>query len=865
MLSMGTMGHGQGSYYVGIAREDYYLAGGEPPGRWYGRGAHALGLEGMVEREPFLRVYHGYAPYSEQALVQNAGEARHRPGFDLTLSAPKSVSTLWAVLPPEHRREIQRMQDEAVRATLTYLEETAAFTRRGHGGSIVEPAKLVAALFEHGTSRAQDPQLHTHALVLGVAVCADGKTRALQARPLFRAKMLAGALFRAELAARMEHAGYAVERHGTSFEVAGVPPSLMETFSKRRAEIEAELDRTGRSGARAAAVAALDTRTVKEHIARDLLFSGWRETAREYDFTAETAAGLRAARIPRDLTAAMRAAGAAAIDRLSQQHSHFSESQLLRAVAEEAPGRGLDLEQTRVAARLAQHFSGLVPVGEVRGEAHYTTPEILELERSLLADVDRMASAVNAHRIPDTVVRQSIRTVEARETAKARVQDLGAAPRLLSEEQLAALRRITQGEGHVACISGMAGTGKTTILDAARQAWTAAGYQCLGAALQGKAARGLQEGAGIESFTLARLLMDLDHPHDTSDRYGREAHRPKLSLNARTVVVLDEAGQVGTRQMAALVAACRRAGARLVCVGDARQLQPIEVGAPFRAMVEEHVGAAELQEIRRQELDRTDPDPYWRREAVRAFADGRAGEALAAYRKRGLIHVSETRDECRRNLIERWACAGTARPGDHLILAGTRAEVRELNRLAQAARRSEGRLGLRSIRIDGETVHERDRVLITANHTRLGVRNGDLGTVERVDLAARRMRLRLDSGTEVSLPCDTFRDLALGYCITVHKSQGATVQNAYVLCGGSMADRELSYVQASRARRDTRFFTERLMVWDPETSRRRDATFEELARQMSRSRQKDLAHSVLRTTAPRHEAEVAEAVPTLVF
>lgn len=169
MPSIAAMASGQERYYTELAREDYYLAGGEPPGYWLGKGAHALGLDGAVEKVALSHLFSGLDPEGKRPLVQLQKGRDHQPGRDHTFSAPKSVSVLWSVAPPDLREAIERAHARAVQAAVSYLEETAAWTRRGRGGETLEKAGLIVAAFPHSTSRAQDVQLHTHALVLNVA------------------------------------------------------------------------------------------------------------------------------------------------------------------------------------------------------------------------------------------------------------------------------------------------------------------------------------------------------------------------------------------------------------------------------------------------------------------------------------------------------------------------------------------------------------------------------------------------------------------------------------------------------------------------------------------------------------------------
>ena len=286
ILSISAMsGGGQGKYYIGLAREDYYTKGGEPPGLWIGGGSKQISLDGTVKPQQLRNLLLGFSPDGGLDLVRNAGDEKRQSGWDLTFSAPKSVSVIWALSSPDVRQQIQRAQFEAATTTLSFLEREAGIVRLGAGGREIEKARLIAAAFEHGTSRAQDPQLHTHVLLLNIGVRADGTTRALSSRPIYRMKMLAGRVYRESLALALER-DLSVEIHRTnsSFSIAGVPDSVCRTFSKRREQILTALEERSLTSAIAAKIAALDTRPAKALIPREKLFAVWQEKGKELGF-----------------------------------------------------------------------------------------------------------------------------------------------------------------------------------------------------------------------------------------------------------------------------------------------------------------------------------------------------------------------------------------------------------------------------------------------------------------------------------------------------------------------------------------------------------------------------------------------------
>ena len=829
MLSIAALSGGQGNYYLALARDDYYLKGGEPPGRWLGDGAGRLGLAGTVEGPALKQLFRGFSADGRDPLIQGAGRPDHQPGWDLTFSCPKSVSALWSQAGADVQRAVQEAQAAAVREALDYLQDAAAFTRRGKGGHTREPTRLVVAAFDHGTSRAQDPQLHTHCLVLNVGVRADGTTGTILSEPFYRHKLAAGAVYRAELSDQLEkRLGVVLERERSWFEVKGIPAGLVAEFSKRREQVQKALAECGATGARAAAKLTLATRDGKEHRPRAELLAAWREVGRTHGFTADDVAGLLLTQGPRqDLAGRVGACIRAAVERITRHESHFSERDLVRHAAEEAQARGVAASVLRHGVKQAlAHSPEIERLGRAKGEVRYTTREMLALEEKMLGQVD------------------GLRAKFSRPLAEAAVAP---AEGVLSGEQKRALRHLTQSDGAIHLVSGLAGTGKTSMLRAAREAFEREGFEVLGACLSGKAAQGLEEGAGIRSHTLARLIGmpeagyrgELDQgPADALAGHGRQLGRAALGkdtwrvepvrLTPRSVLVVDEAGMVGTRQMERLTERALAAGARLVLVGDERQLQAIDAGGPFGS-IGARLGRAALTEIRRQR------EP-WAREAVKRIASGEGRAALREYARRGLVSVAEGGKEAMHALIRSWKRRGTSDPKDNLILAPTNADAAALNRMAQAERRLAGKLGGCGLAVAGADFHRGDRLLFTRNSKRYGVQNGSLGTVTGVDVARQTLTVKLDQGRLVLVLVTDYPHLKLGYSLTTHKSQGATTENAYVLLGGPTQDRELSYVQASRARGDTRFFLDRHEAGDG---------LREIGRQFERSRQKDLSHDLL--------------------
>lgn len=422
--------------------------------------------------------------------------------------------------------------------------------------------------------------------------------------------------------------------------------------------------------------------------------------------------------------------------------------------------------------------------------ARYSTRELVGIEREMAASADRMASergfAVAPGHVDAALGRQ--------DGAIRRAGGDG-----LADEQLAAIEHIV-GPERIAVTVGLAGAGKSTMLAAAREAWAAQGYRVHGAALAGKAAEGLEESSGIASRTLASWSRGWERGFD--------------QLGPRDVFVIDEAGMVGSKQLSRFITEADRSGAKIVLVGDPEQLQPIGAGAAFRA-VAERIGYVELEGVRRQRED-------WQRAASVDFGRHRAAAGLAAYADHGAVQFAETGDHARGAIVRDVVADMAARPDDsRLVLAHRRADVQALNEAIRVARQARGELAGEIIyrTSEGERAFAPgDRILFRENNRELGVKNGMLGTVERThgvgEAEGDRLVIRLDSaagpgrGRAVSVSMADYAAVDHGYATTIHKSQGATVDRAFVLASGAM-DRHLTYVAMTRHRDGVALYADR--------------------------------------------------------
>lgn len=468
----------------------------------------------------------------------------------------------------------------------------------------------------------------------------------------------------------------------------------------------------------------------------------------------------------------------------------------------------------------------LVALGlDGRGDARFTSRDMIAVEARLERSAERLAEAsdkfVSAHQ-----VHRALENAERRGLS-------------LSGEQRDALGHITTRDS-LASVVGYAGSGKSAMLGVAREAWEGAGYTVRGAALSGIAAENLEAGSGIASRTIASLEY----------AWGKDREQ----LGPRDVLVVDEAGMIGTRQMERLLSAADQAGAKVVLVGDPEQLQAIEAGAAFRAISERH-GAAEITEIRRQRND-------WQRDATRWLATGRTSEAIGSYRECGMVAPAETREQARGALIEGWDQQRQVEPGkSRIILTHTNTEVQALNGEARARLRERGELG-DDVTVEAERGERAfatgDRIMFLRNERGLGVKNGTLGTID--DASPGNLAVRLDDGRSVAFDVKDYAAIDHGYAATVHKSQGVTVDRAHVLATPGM-DRHAAYVALSRHRDGV------LLHYGRDDF----ASDAKLATVLSRDRAKDMAadygakpDDAARAFADRREIRLPERVRDIV-
>ena len=575
VLSIGKLTLGQQEYYLGqvaAGLEDYYAGAGEAPGRWLASSLQ-LGLDGEVDASVVRALLAGLDPSGTYRLTARA----HRvAGFDLTFSAPKSVSVLWALGDPGVSLAV-RERARARRRSGVWGSWSGMRRSRAAGSAASRRSTtdgFVAAGFRHRLSRNGDPQVHTHVLVANVVLGSDGRWGTLDARHLYAQRIAAGYLYQVQLRHELTRTlGVAwMAPHRGAAEILGVPQRLLRALSSRRAEIEEHLAVAGSSGAAAAQRAAVATRRTKRDMDLDALQARWHQLALEHGFGPEQLRRVLGVGTPLELTrrhAELIIGQLLGPTGLTARDSTFDRAATVRAVAELAP-TGLTARQVeRFADRLLQHRE------IVRLESgRFSTRELVAIEsRAVATAVARVSER------DDAIDKPHVRRVLKRYPS-------------LEDEQKAMVLQLTMAGHGVDVVVAPAGTGKTYALGVARDIWDIAGRRVRGVALSGRAAVELQESARIASSTIASFLDQLDrHP-----------------LRGHDVLVVDEAGMVGTRQLATLLEHAAQARAKIVLVGDYHQLPSIDAGGLLRGLAE-RLPAITLEENRRQR------EP-WEREAL---------------------------------------------------------------------------------------------------------------------------------------------------------------------------------------------------------------------------------------------------------
>jgi conjugative relaxase-like TrwC/TraI family protein len=760
MLTIGKLGASvdQLAYYeqqVAQGLEDYLSGRGEAPGRWIGVGCGGLGLRGQVDRTGFMRAMRGRDPRTGDGLRPPRSRTKVA-AFDLTFSAPKSVSVLFAIADDSVSGALLEAHERAVEAAFAYIEREACFTRRGHNGERrIRGDGFVAAAYRHRLSRAGDPQLHTHVVVANMTR-AEGRWTTLEAHSLYEHKSAAGAVYRAVLRAevreRLPWVWWRQVGRGL-FEIEGVPHAVLREFSRRRVEIEQRaFELTGVAASQLSRERlqgiALATRKAKEY---GVDGARWRREARAR--AAEHGLGHHelerlAWSPPRTSSVQEAEVVRAAGERLSgpggltENHNTFARRHALAEIAGEFAQGASVTQLERGTSSYLRHRS-VVPLGRVTGEHRFTTRDLLACEKAIVEDAEQRANERTAMLHP-------------------RVPDLTLADHdvPLSHEQLHAVSALaTDGRG-ISVFQALAGTGKTRVLASLAHVYARAGYRVIGVAPTARAARELGDAAGVPAYTIQRLLYELSHTG---------------GLPARAVLLLDEAASAPTRPSAELLHQAERAGAKVVAAGDPGQLPSVAAGGWFAAIADRLHGP-NLREVMRQR-DRSE------REALELIHEGDPTPFIELKRGQGALAVHAREQDAIAETLDAWNAARRSHGLAEVVMIARDNATREiLNDHAREVLSRDRTLADERVTIAHREFRVGDRVIARRNDRYRDIDNGTIGNVGAIDRRTGELTIITDGGQRRQLDASYAADhLEHAYALTGHGAQGATVEWAAVI------------------------------------------------------------------------------------
>lgn len=844
---------------------EYYLSRdgkSRDPSVWIGNGAKTLGLEGKgVEVDDFKNMLDGFSPTGKKLTVNAGRENRTKLAVDCTNSAPKSVSIAMAYASPELRDAIIEASQAANAVSIGYLEKHLHVYTGKNGQDAVKAQGAAVASFTHFTSRALDPQMHHHNLVMMMAKREDGTWGGIDEAELRRHQKAAGAIYRSELAASLQNLGFGIEADSKNpefgFKIVGIEDKAVEHMSKRRTEMLKWLKKHGKDPKDVAACqkAARHTREAKNEPSMQDMLEIWK--------ISDKALGLNAQKIEQLTKAPAQNAEqsidlAATLDKITEHESVFEEKDVVQAIAYKAAQLGgLRLSQIEELTRQAlqdQSFDlgdqvrkkdrinaqdnaikldPFTPVENpnakprgIRATRHiYSTKNAVAREIAIY-ETFKEAQKDTKHNRSEAQVQAAIEAYQAKKSA-----ELGK-PVQMKQEQIDAVKHIATS-GRAALVVGYAGTGKSFTMGCVRELEEAAGQKVIATALAGKAAGGLKEGASIkDGGTIASILIAIQSG--------------QLVPDAKTTIILDEAGMVGAKDFYDLQRLAPNS--KIIALGDHKQFQNIAGGNFFAGLQDLGFNAAKLTEITRQNAD-------WHREAVLDFKDGLGAKALQAFADRGLMQWHDTEQDALQAIAKEYvqqqdSTGSTIDARQKLSLVSTNEHARIINKEVRKLLKERGEIDAVDYCVaftaqNKSTNQEYDftreisvgeRVRFTKNNKMLGVMNGDLGTIkEIVPLQGDDYRLVIqkDNDKIVKLNLSEYSRLELGYAFTGHSSQGVTVQRAGVFLDPDMLTREAAYVLGSRSKNATMLHAVR------GDSANLEEAMAQLARAVSRSGAKD--------------------------
>ena len=763
--------------------EDHYTYGSlVTPSQWIGSAAPELGLEGTVCFEDHLCTLQGCDPRTGKALFQKAGLNR-RYAWDLTFSAPKSLSILWAIAEPEIRKMIEMGHDFAVQRTiLEFIENKLRLGRRGSAEErtlTFVKVLLLIAVFRHGSSRELDPQLHTHAMLQALGLRVDRTWGAIDAKELFEWKLALGAIYRAELASEIIKLGFLIEPDREFWRVVGIPQELEAVFSKRRAQIEPTLMAKGLYGGKASEIAALDTRRDKNVLAASLLHEQWRIISAEHGLTPDYINNLRNVGMTQEKNSASLALDREKIIRSLTRKGAFLEKDLYLMVATGCSwiGRGIE-EIKREVSGLLNDLEIVVLPGKSK-RVYYSTKMILSIEEEILLKA-REGKEDTRHLLPESLVRSTI----------ARLQLFQGI--FLPENLQKAVWHLATRPGRIHLLEGKESQEKSLVLDIVRQAYELQGMEVIHCFLPGKKVEAPGQNLGIPSQPLMDLLREVKgYLRNDGTRVP-----PTRAFTDKTVIVLEAATRNELRLMAHLIRETEKAGSKVLLIGNEQQIPRVFRGNMFKSLQRE-VGFSSLEENYTQK-------PSWQNDLSRGLLYQELKTELQKSLDAGMIYVAQDQEEAIQKTIEYWTMRFNPDfPEKSRITAYRRNDVTELNERGRRDFQGKGRfygpiLEVPIIDREGKLGENRefqagDRILFHKDNQALGIMDGETGTLKMIRLSQDETECSfvviLDKGGEIHFDPRDYPQIDHGYAFPIEDSMERSVEfSSNLLTGMNLND-----------------------------------------------------------------------------
>jgi conjugative relaxase-like TrwC/TraI family protein len=808
MLSISKTSIGSADYYLNLAREDYYVNGGEPPGQWHGKGAERMGLVGQVQAEHFRNLFAGFSPSGKVAFVQNAGQRsgyhKRVPGWDLTFSVPKSVSVCWALASADERRAIERAFEESVRTALSMMEGFAGFSRRGVGGRTRDKVGFCYAMFQHGTSRAQDPQLHYHVVCFNVGVREDMTTGALWTNALYEFKMAVGHLQRCELASLLRRdLHWPVKQVESWFEVDGVNPDLIERFSTRRKEVLAQCKAMGDFSAVAAEEAVRLTRQPKEHVPREQLFPQWREVGREFGWTEKDVARLMGgtkSMAARNLEMGLLAE--AVRTAMGKHQGTLTRAEVLESVASVTQDAGLSARQIAAAVyaaapkfrradgikqeRQMAEFAEAIKAGRKEARAQLRT--IQEAQRRMIHLEARLKKAFEATQRKAEAKAQNREHQKAQDqetapdrtkAAQAREEKHQGKEQEEAKGKSRAEERKTQGEH--------AGQKDQTKQESRRERKRAQESE-------GQKQSADKEKASQKRGPFASFRIRKEEPPHGAPRWAIDLRF--FLLEVREVRVFRSApdwNPVSKLKLPALVVTADRDPLGL----KRRLILPLDrTRTRMERQIRETLVAVLATGVKRI---------LFRDDRVNSTKWNPSEWGLGEKRlRRSQIVIADTDLEAFRGLLNDWTGKAMKYPEDNLILTQTRKRAEALNKAAQKRRHKAGHIAKVGTLVGNTIVHQNDRIIFRRGKRGYGVEPDDLGTVIKINSIS--LRVKLDTGKTVTIPTGSCPTIDLAYALAHRDARKSRSRFAHVLFEANDAAQEMASIVKQRTNTPVRIY-----------------------------------------------------------